>query len=422
MLQRLKSNQFIWNSLVLFFGTVLVNVLNYLLHLIVGRMVTAEAYGEIESLISLLTIVSVPAAAIGIIATKYSAKMKLSDDETGTHTVFRYLNRKIFLFGIPLLLLAFAATPALRGFLNMESSLPLLFIWALMFLSFLGAVSNGVLSGWQRFAALNVVGVWSALVKFVLGVALIRLGFLVNGAIGSFLAAGAVGYGISLLYLRFIFKAKVLSNDAHAALSHVDTDAIKKSVIPTFIGMLAITMLGNVDMIFAKHALDPVVSGEYSALSVVAKTIFFVTGVITSVLFAMTAGDAEKTEASMRTFKQATMLTVVIGFGSVMFFALFPRFSLGIFFGDKYLNVSHFLALFACMAALYSLANLFLQYLISLHQMRVMIWFLAIAILEVLAFYLYGNSLYDIIALTVSAQVIAVLTGVFFIRRAFRHS
>lgn len=399
----------------------LVNILNYLFHLVVGRMVAAEVYGEIESLISLLTIISVPAAAIGIIATKYSAKMKMADNAGGSYTVFRYLNKQIFLFGVPVLLAAFALTPVIKGFLKMESATPLFFLWALMLLSFLGAVSGGVLSGWQKFGSTNAVGIWSALTKFILGVVLIKVGFLVNGAVGSFLAAGAVGYIVSLLYLRFIFEAKPSSEDK-SAVQNLDTDSIKKSVLPTFIGILAITILGNVDMIFAKHALDPAVSGEYSALSIVAKTIFFVTGVITAVLFAMTAGDAEKTEASKRTFKQAALLTALIGIGSVGFFVIFPQFSLGIFFGAKYLSVSHFLAIFASMAALYSLANLFLQYLLSLHQMKVMVWFLMLALIEIAVLYLYGKSLYDIIALTVCMQLIAVLMGAFFIRRALRHS
>jgi O-antigen/teichoic acid export membrane protein len=421
MIQRFKNNRFVWNSAVLFSGTMLANVLNYLFHFGVGRMVTAEVYGEIESLISLLTILSVPAAAIGIIATKYSAKMKVDENKVGGYEVFRYLNKQVFFFGLPFALFLFAWTPFARDFLKMDSSTPLFFLWVLTLLSFFSAVSGGALSGWQKFGSLNAVGIWSALAKLVLGIAFIRAGFSVHGAVGSFLIAGVVGYGVSLMCLRRIFDARSSRKD-NAVISRTHTDVIKKSVLPTFIGILAITMLGNVDMIFAKHALDPVVSGEYGALSIVAKTIFFLTGVIASVLFAMTAGGERKKNASERTFIQATILTGAIGAGAVVFFALFPKFSLGVFFGDKYLNGSQSLVIFASMVALYSLANLFLQYLISLHQMKAMMWFFIMAICEVFLLSLYGTSLYGIIMMTVAVQGIAAAIGFFFIYRTFKHA
>lgn len=419
MIEKLKGNVFIRNSIILFSGTMLMNILNYLFHLVVGRMVAAEIYGEIESLISLLTIVSVPAAAIGLIATKHGAKMKLSGDMGGSHATFLYLNRKIFAFGIPLLLLVFILTPVIQGFLRMASPLPLFFLWMLMFLSFLSSVSSGILSGWQKFGAVNASGVWSALVKLVVGVCLIRFGFLVSGAVGSFLLAGLVGYGISLLYLRRILSTKeTFGRDFSSDV--LDTVEIKRSVMPTFIGILAVTLLGNIDMIFAKHALDPIVSGEYGALSIVAKTIFFVTGVIAAVLFAMTSGEDQASDVSRKTFRQALALTLLIGFGSVVFFALFPKFALGIFFGSKYLSVSPLLAWFALAATLYSLANLMIQYLLSIHAPEAMRWFLGIAAIEILALYCFGNSLYGIIGLTIAAQCVTVAAGFFFVHRAFK--
>ena len=53
----------------------------------------------------------------------------------------------------------------------------------------------------------------------------------------------------------------------------------KSYVFPAFAGMLAINLLGNIDMILAKHNLDSVLAGGYGALNVISKIIFFVTGV-----------------------------------------------------------------------------------------------------------------------------------------------
>lgn len=423
MKQFVRDNPFIRNSAVLFFGTMIMNVLNYVFHLVVGRLVTPSVYGEIESLISLLAIVSVPAAVITLIATKHAAQMKRENNLAGSAAVFAYLSTRVALFGLPFLVVAFVLTPSIGRFLRIESSQPLYFLWILIVLSFLSAVGTGILSGWQRFSHINVAAVSGALVKLILGALLIRAGFAVNGAIGSFVAAGLIGYLVTLQYLRpLIATSSVSSANATEAIAPVilDTRDIRQSVMPTLIGILAVTLLGNADMIFAKHALSPEVSGTYGALSVVAKTIFFLTGVVASVVFAMTSGEDQRSETSRKTLKQAIILVILFSGCAVIFFALFPRFSLGVFFGATYIEASGFLFAFALTAALYSIANLLIQYILPLHRMRMMLGFLAIALVEIFALSLYGKSLYTVIVIAGLAQVLAIALGWWHIRRLVR--
>src|SRR3989344_8114009 len=92
------QNALIRNSLVLFGGTMVVNVLNYLFHVLVGRQVEAHMYGEIESIISLLAIVSVPAATITMITTKFAAGMRADQNYRGTRFLASYLTRKVFVY------------------------------------------------------------------------------------------------------------------------------------------------------------------------------------------------------------------------------------------------------------------------------------------------------------------------------------
>ena len=56
-----QENVFVRNSTILFTGSMLMNALNYAFHAILGRMLDAETYGAVQSLIALLVIVSVPA-------------------------------------------------------------------------------------------------------------------------------------------------------------------------------------------------------------------------------------------------------------------------------------------------------------------------------------------------------------------------
>src|SRR3989344_726034 len=189
-----KSNTFLRNSIVLFIGTMIANVLNYAFHLIIGRMVTPEEYGEIESLISLLAIISVPAATLTLVATKYAANMKAIQSKAGVRALSLYLNRKIILYGTPLFLLALFLVPLVKDFLNIEASLPLILLFWVMFLSFLSAVTAGILTGWQRFLDLNISSVLSTILKLVVAFLFVWWGFGGSGGGGRYAISILLGY------------------------------------------------------------------------------------------------------------------------------------------------------------------------------------------------------------------------------------
>lgn len=418
LISNLSKNPFLRNSTILFAGTMVVNVLNYVFHLMVGRMVSPSAYGEIESLISLLTIISVPAGTLTLIATKYAADMKAAQDTRGTYALSKYLTSKVLVYGTPLFLIIFLCTPLVQSFLNIESRLPIFLLWGVMFFSFLSAATSGILTGWQKFTNTSLVGVLATVLKLLSVLLLLKLGFAVSGVVGSFILSTLFVFVANLFLLKCFFQGASHGEQAVGSLSFPD---IKSYVMPAFFGTLSMAILGNVDMIFAKHHLEAEISGEYGALSVAAKTIFFVTGVLTTVLFAMSAEERSQSRGGSHTFRLATGLTLLVVVGSIIFFSLFPEFVVSVLFGTKYLAVSHLLPWFALAAGVYSLANLFLQYLLSLHETRITLFFLALAGFEIGGLFFFGETLYAIIGITIGTQILAALFGLWFVLKRKRY-
>lgn len=408
----ISKNAFLKNSTILFVGTMVVNVLNYIFHLIVGRVVDPSAYGEIESLISLLTIISVPAGTLTLVATKYAADMKAAGNFQGTYLLSKYLTVRILSYGIPLFLVALLFTPLVQGFLNIEKSIPILLLWCIMLFAFLSAATSGILTGWQKFSNTSIVGILSTILKLLAVLLLLKFGFAVSGVIGSYVLSTVFIYLANLFLLRRFFQKNVSGERRDEDFSF---PGIKSYVAPAFFGTLSMAILGNADMIFAKHHLEASVSGEYGALSVAAKTIFFVTGVLTTVLFAMSAEESNHDKKDSRTFHLAVWLTFLVVSGSIVFFSLFPEFIVTTLFGEKYRAVSHALPWFALAAGIYSLANLFLQYLLSLHETRITLFFLALSGLEMLALFFFGETFYAIIGITIAAQIVAAFLGFWFV-------
>ncbi|MFA6973588.1 MAG: oligosaccharide flippase family protein [Parcubacteria group bacterium] len=407
--QKIRGNTFAWNSSILFAGTMAANVLNYIFHLVLGRMTDAAVYGEIESLISLSHIISIPAATLGMIVTKYSAHTKAENNPYGSRIIFRAFNQKIMTLGIPLFLLALTITPLVRDFLKIDENWPIILLWILMLLGFFSSVTNGILTGWQKFKVTSWAGIVSTSAKIIIGVGLLKIGFGVSGVLGGFILSGLIGYAIAVRALKFT-RIKNENSDAE-----IDWVAMKKYLLPALMGIVAMTILGNVDMVLAKNKLDAITSGQYGALTVASKTIFFATSILGSVLFTMSAEENHKKGNSRTQLKNAAWLTLLATVVATFIFFVFPEFVLRVFFGDKYLGVAGYLGWFALMVSLFSFVNLIIQYLLSIHKNKSAVYFLAIAAIEVLVIFFFAKTIYDIISIVIMIQVLAILAGIYFI-------
>ncbi|MCK9378688.1 MAG: oligosaccharide flippase family protein [Candidatus Moranbacteria bacterium] len=408
-----SQGAFAKNSAVLFAGGLMVNVFNYVFHLIIGRQVSAEVYGEAESLISLIAIISVPAATLTMVATKYAASCKAEDNAGGSGEILGYLNKKVFKYGFPIFLLAVIATPFIGKFLNVNSSFALILIWISMYVSFFNAVNSGLLSGWQKFTQTSLASVISTGVKFVFGVALVGFGFALNGIVGSLVLATLSGYVATLMFLKSSVMKK--SSQEIQCEKSVDLKALKHYVMPVFAGSLAVNILGYADMVLAKHSLDASVAGQYGALTVASKIIFFATGVMASVLFSMSSENSHKGASSRHIFQTALALVVLASSFVTAVYFFYPGVILNILFGGKYQETAPLLGWFAVVVALFSVSNIIYQYLLSLHKTKISYVFLVIALVALASFIFFGKSIISMLVINIVAQAVAILAGIYFL-------
>jgi len=417
MLERIKNNAFAKNSLILFAGSMTANILGYVFQLAVGRMVSVEVYGSAQSLSSLMSIIAVPGITIAMVATKFSSHSRAEDNKRETFEIFRYLNKKMMVYGLPVFLLIILATPWVADFLNIDRKIPLLLVWLMMFLSFFSSIASGILSGWQKFGEVSRAVIWGAVVKLIFGLAIIRLGFELSGIIGSFLLASAVSYVAMLFALKFIFAEKNQPKEIYEEAFAFAP--LKKFIIPLFIGNLAMNILGNADMVLAKHNLDDTLAGQYGALTIVSKIIFFAMSVIPGVLFAMSSESHHKKGDSLGILRNASLVMGFISICSIIFYFLFPNFILKLLFGLKYDAVAPYLGYFAFVVVLNSFSTLLFQYLFSVHKTRSAWAYLAISLVMVFMLLLAGKTFPVILIIVGVSQALAIITGlVFLVRKA----
>jgi len=413
MITRIKnkfSNQgaFLKGIIFLFGGSVVANICSYLYHLVIGRQVSVEVYGEAEAIISLIAIVSVPAMTLVMVAAKYAAGCKADGNQTGSREIWEYLNKKVLKFGLPIFLLLIILTPVIGNFLNIERKWFLIFIWISMYLSFFNAINIGLLNGWQKFKKVSFSNSFMSIVKLISGIGLIWVGLELGGIVGSLLLATIAAYAFTYVALHInILKKDPEQKEGHCKKS-IDLVALRKYIIPVFIGNLAIVILGNVDMVLAKHNLDAISAGQYGALTIVSKIIFFGTGIIASVLFSISAGHSHKGDSSLHILKTGLSL-VFLGSGvATIIYFLYPKFILGLLFGSKYTNVAEYLGWFAISISLYSLVNVLFQYLLSIQKTKITYVLLTISIFMILSIVIFGTQISTIITIVIVSQLISL--------------
>ena len=413
----MRGSALVRNSVVLFTGTMLANLINYIFHFVMGRMVEPSVYGEMESIVSLLTIVSVPGAAITLVAARFAASAKAGGSPAASRAVFSYLNRKLLRYGIPALIVALFLTPYVARFLRIDQPIAIVFLWGMMFLSFFTAAATEILQGWQRFFSVGSIQAIGSIVKLLFSVFFVWIGFQVDGIIGAFFLAGIASY----ILARFLIRRIDASYEAYERserddAGQIDLASVRPYAVPALFGALSIAILGNADMILAKYHLPPDTAGLYGALFIVAKTIFFAGGILSSVLFSMSAEEHDRNggmKKDSKLFRHALSLSVLFVIGSVGFFALFPEFVLKIFFGSRYLEGASLLGLFALGSGIYVIVNFFQQYLLSIHRTRVVWGMLAVSIIGTLVMFFFGKSMESLVWYVVYTQAASLVVGLF---------
>jgi O-antigen/teichoic acid export membrane protein len=400
------------HSFTLFFGVVIASVLNYFFHLLLGRWVSVESYGEIESLNSMINIIIVPASAISMAATRYSSGFKADGDKAGNLAWINFLSRKLFVVILPIFLIFLIFMPQVASFLNLSGSWPLFILGLYLTISLFLAINTGTLIGWKKFSSTRDLNVWSSIFKFVSGIVLVKLGFSVMGAIAGYFLGALFAYFISFRMLRFIFKENNISSDFK-----FDFSAVKNYIFALFLGNLALNILGNADMVLAKHNLDPVLAGQYGALTVVSKIIFFATSIIATVMFSISSENHHKKEDSTKILFNAFFLTAAASAIAAAAYFLFPELILGILFGEKYSDASRYLGWFGVLVGLFSLVNLLAQYLLSIHETKMAYGLLFISIISSFAILFTGYDIYGILKIAIISQVSGIVFSLYFIRK-----
>jgi O-antigen/teichoic acid export membrane protein len=349
-------------TLLVFGASMFLNVCGFVFHAIASRYLGVDGYGALYALISACTIVSLPVVVISPVIARFAAEFQALHDDAHMRAMLRDVGRGFGVAGAVCLVASVVAAGPVGAFLHVPAwSVPI--VGAIGAMIFANTSFRAVAQGTQAFGtfALSVAG--EGTFKVLALVAAMLLGLKLGGSILAFLAGSVVGFAIVVgLFARRYFGVQARS-------IRYDWRRIALSGVGAAAATIAMTLIGNVDVIIVKHSFNASDAGLYAAASQFGKIMLYLVGFIPMVLLPQATQRHVRGERTRHTLLAATGLFAafaVCGLAGVKFFGLIGLHAL---VGHAYDAAGSLLVGYSTAMVLLAFTNLLASYGIATHRL-----------------------------------------------------
>ena len=402
-MSRLLRSDFVRHSALVFAATMLINVLNYVFNFVLSRRLGVEHYATLAALVGIIMILSIPGTAINLIAVKYGAEYHALGDVPR----LRRLSTKMFgLTGIvagACFIIGILLQSRIAAFLKIENDFALTAMLAVVALGVVAPSARGVLQGCQDFRRLSVSTAVEALLKLVLAVALVALGYGVRGAMSGWL----LGTAIALAYAIFAVRIHFGERGAVVRLS-LET----RTLINTIGGVTAVTailtLMSFMDVVLVKHYFSAHDAGIYSAANLTGKIVLFVVGFLPTVLLPKVIATAKRGEAPLGLLGQAVLSCTLILALILIAFSVRPAFIVSIVAGKAFVDAAPYVLQYDVAMGLLALLSIIVNFRIALHRFDFIVPLALVLGAEIVAIALHHATLTDVIHVLIVGNAVAI--------------
>lgn len=353
--------RFCATTLFFFGGSVAVGILNYAFYPILGRLLAPSYFGEVQTLFSLIAHLSVFFAVLGLVVVNLVANRDQQDVTKASATKAIVELEKVallfslLLFGLFLLLLV-----PLKNFFHFGSIGPLLGMGFTILLAVPFTFRRGVLQGHHDFNGISWAGIINALLKIVFAASLVMAGLKTGGAVLALILAQVLtlGYVIWRLHNRQLTYRFDWRRWSRPNFELVRPQLVYAGV--AFVVSSIFTLQYSIDLLTVKHYFPAHEAGLYAGISTISNIIFFGTTSVAGVLFAsVNVGNPKR---NFHLLKRSVQLTLLIGGGALLVFALLPNVIIHLLIGSAYTSYAQYLPREGLALLLVALANLLFLY------------------------------------------------------------
>ena len=393
-------------SALLMVSMTVVNAGNYVYNLIMGRWLGPPLFADLSLIVTLLLIVTFITAPIQMTTARFAAVHTADGDLNALASTRRFIWQMAVLLGLILTFFFLTFAPHLQTIFHTQSPLPFIFFGLALPFSLLQGVERGVLQGQTRFGILATtyqVEMWT---RLLVSIVLVALGFSVNGAVAGIGLSFIATWLIARLAVGGLSTQDVISNQRRAELFAFST--------PVIISQFGQILINNSDVMLVKAFYAAEAAGQYAALALIGRIVFFATWSVVTTMFPIVAQKQKRGEPHGHLLWFSLGIVVVVSAPIVLLSFLAPEWIVRTLFGAQYLNISPLLWLYALATTLYAMANVVINYRLSLGMGRETRFAIAAGVAQVLGILLFHQSLAQVVYVQVIVMAILFVSLLLF--------
>lgn len=397
------------NSGIVFAGTMVGNVIAYLYHLFIGRILGPTAYGELAALLSFLYILNAPTSVLQTILTKFFSILKARRSLGQAKYLWVTVTKKVLLYEAIGMVLVLPTLPFLASFLHLNSWYYLLFLYFIFATTLIVFVNISTLQGLQNFVATGIVPTVGGFLRLLFGVLAAPFG--VGSVLLSNIASNILGYGAYGPSLMTLLKTK----SEKISLKEL---RVGEFSVPALVAVLSITALFSQDVLLVKHFFSAYEAGIYSSLSILGKIIFFASYSIGTVMYPVVSERTEQGVKSGRVVALGLGTVALISFGIAVVFFVFPSFVVRALYGTSYIDAALHLGQFGIFMSFFSLSYLLTNMCLGQNKMRVWVFPFIAAVLQASFITISHRSLGQIVSINTVVTTLLFFSLLLYYRHA----
>ncbi|MEI8165120.1 MAG: polysaccharide pyruvyl transferase family protein [Chloroflexales bacterium] len=405
---RPRQSGLIGGGALLLASMTIVNAGNYLFNLVLGRWLGPAAFADLSLMITAFLIVTLITATLQTISAKFAAMYAADGDTARVQLIRAWLGRWAWgLGGATLAVLAIGA-PFWQQFFQTTSLWPFVILGLGLPFYYAQGIDRGVLQGATRFTALALsyqVEMWA---RLIFAVALVALGWSVNGAVAGVTLSLVAAWLAAAWPLGGVPRRPI-----GPGLRPAERRAIAAFAGPVVAALVGQVLINNSDILIVKHFFPSAEAGHYAALALIGRVVFFATLSVVAAMFPIAAQRHQRGEAHRHLLWLALALVAAASLAVIGAALLFPALMVQLLFGAAYLPIAPLLWLYAAATMFYALANVVINYRLAIGDGGGSALVVAAGMAQVVGLWLFHASLDQVVMVQVilMAVLLAALIG-----------
>jgi O-antigen/teichoic acid export membrane protein len=384
----------------LFVSALVGNVGSFALYFVGIRHLDIAAYGDLYALITATALFSAVTASATVAIAKTCAELLGRGDLAGFAAFGKWVRDRAFLFAAIELVLASAASAQAARYLHLIGPGEVVAWGFVTAVSIVVPIYRGILQGAQAFVSLAVSYIVEGLLRASFGIAAILLGYGVAGA----LYGQGIGVLVCLWYVTAAAAPKLRPGDVGAFRP---SSRFFRSISAAGGAVIAITALASMDVLFAKHYLEPGRAGLYGIVALVGRIIFFLAAFVPIIAIPKVASQTAQRKPTYGVILLSVGITAAIAAMGLALTTADPTLLVSVLAGGAYPGAAAYVVSYGVAATFLALANVTVGCQLAAHRFSFLVPLAAVVGLEALALVRWHDSIRQLITVAIAANAAA---------------